>query len=275
MEQILSNPKSFLQEIQILFQIPQQQEHHSIYYCLPMNYYQQIKNCINEMINKLNTLNESNENNNQRNILNLTTEWLPSTDEIKLITKKSLCIERRSVKPELIPEKDYVIIQDELYEKLKILYKLYSKKSLPHLPKIGVVYENGNMIYERELPSYEVKLQGCVKHNTDIVVKLSPHTTVGNAINYILYKNHIEDQFYSIELCPAMKKIPLSPSSTLLASGTFQFLLLFSPRRRSSTVGLSLSRNGTFQSRTITPRKTRTPTGHMKELWACDFDTLF
>ena len=198
-------------------------------------------------------------------------DWLPSIDPILNITKQSLCVERRSVKDELLPDVDYCIIHDELNEHLQSLYKVYSSFQFPHLPKIGVINSNGHLTYERELPSYQVKLKGLNSncHTNEIVVKLSPYTKVSEFINFILYKNHIQGQYKSIELFENTNSSPLNPNQTISSSKTNSFILFFSlaSTRRRRTVELDSISVSSNTNRRKSLGRILSP--HMKELWSC------
>ena len=279
---ILENKESFLITTLELFNKPKPTEIHQIYYCLPIEYMNKAKAAIEEelqfliSLRKARTTNQSLSGNNNNNINNnnqterkvIRKDWLPPIESILNITKERTCIERKSVKSELLPDVDYAIIPDQLNENLSSLYKVHSAFQFPHLPKIGVINSNGKISYERELPSYQVKLKGISNTNTDIVVKLSPYTHVSEFINFILYKNHIQGQFKSIELFENSNTFPVQPNQMLSSLQSNNFTLFFSvmsKRRRTVEIHDTNAKGDSPKRKSLG----RVLSPHMKELWSC------
>ncbi|GAB1226046.1 hypothetical protein ENUP19_0274G0035 [Entamoeba nuttalli] len=241
----------FLQSTISLFESPQPTSFHTIYYCLPSQFIKDLQDCISSYLSETSFMNSLS---------------LPCPDSISSLYQEPLCISRRTVRSELVPGTDYCIISDALADNLRVLYKLYSSFKMPHLPKVGVLYFNGVLTYEQDLPTYQIKLIGVGIDSTELAVKLSPYTTIAETINFILYKIHVQGQFGSIQMYSSTSTTPLNPNSFLRSANSQFFTLKFNRKRRAKTVALLQVPEPRFK--TMKTHRIASPV--LRELWSCE-----
>ncbi|ELP88929.1 hypothetical protein EIN_489580 [Entamoeba invadens IP1] len=258
METILYDTLSFFKAFKRSLVPPTVTQTYATYYCLPKQFYDDLY-CVVENVIKDKTVKES--PHFQKNIASL--QKLPNPNLIDSIVNEELCITKRSVRPELVPLVDFVLITDESNDFIMALYKVYKNVYLPSPPTIGVFLQNGKPFFEREIPTYNVKVVGASHSSDDYLIKISPYICVSDIINFITYKLHVQGQFVSIQLYAADKKLALDLSTKLLGFNTSDLTLVYSHKRRPKTelFGSCSSVNNPHKHRVISPV--------LREMWAC------
>ncbi|ELP87192.1 hypothetical protein EIN_093490 [Entamoeba invadens IP1] len=196
---------------------------------------------------------------------------LPKKCDIKKIVQETLCLSRKLVKPTLTPQVDYILISDNAFDIIRTLYKTHSM-SFGSLPKIGVVCQDGKISYEKDVPTYKVKVSGISVISKDYLVKISQYTSVGDLINFVTYKLRVEEQFACIQLFSNKTKVMVEPETLLCDVDSFDFTLVYTRKKRASTVAFGVSStercDSNIQTLLKSPRAFRVASPIQRDLWS-------